>query len=236
MRNFRSLIINLLQKYNRRINSAYLEHVYQINYLDLARRTDWLIDVPMSSPSGGTASFSLLYVLLTVLRDKELNTIMELGAGQSTGLLVQYAENHKKSLVSVDDDEYWLQLVAKKSQYVTPVYAKLTPTVINNLSIDWYACKPPSFKIDLLLIDGPMAYKRKIKYNRLGVLKWLPEILNDEFIIIVDDVNRAGENALVNEIIKKFDQHHVLVKTRKIVGGNSQTIFATEKYFKYLYL
>jgi len=236
MSSFRNLLINLHQKYNRRLNSGYLEHVYQASYLDMARRTDWLKNIPLSSPNGGTASFSLLYILLSILRGEEINRIMELGVGKSTVLLTQYAEYFKKELSLIDDDEYWLQQVSKKSSYVLPVHAKLSPIIVENKRISWYKCLPPLSNVNLLIIDGPMAYANRIKYNRIGALNWIPEILGDEFIILVDDSNRAGERLLVKQILKKLDQNDLAVKRREIIGGNSQTIIATKKYQKYLYL
>jgi len=236
MSSIRYFLISLYQKYNRRLNSGYLEQIYQASYLDLAKRTDWLKDIPLSSPSGGTASFSLLYVLLSILRGKEVNKIMELGAGQSTVLLTQYVEHHEKYLVSIDDDEYWLQQVAVKSFYVMPIYAKLSRITVLNKCIDWYECSLPTSNVELLIIDGPIAYASDIKYNRIGVLDWIPEVLDDEFIILVDDSNRAGERFLVKQIINKLDENGLVFKRRDIVGGNSQTILATQKYQAFLYL
>lgn len=137
---FRNFIINLHRKYNRRLNTGYLEHFYQVSYLDMARGTDWLKETPFASPSGGTASFSFLYILLTILRDEDINNILELGAGKSTILTSQYAEHFMKELSVIDDDEYWLQQVVKKNSYVLPVYAKLSPITINNKRIEWYEC------------------------------------------------------------------------------------------------
>lgn len=236
MGGFRNFLINMHQKYNRRLNSGYLEQIYQLSFLDMARRTEWLKNTPVSSPSGGTASFSLLYILLSILRGEEVNRIMELGVGQSTVLLTQYAERFEKDLSLIDDDEYWLHQVSEKSPNVLPVYAKLAPTTVENIHIDWYECSPPATNVDLLIIDGPMAYMNRIKYNRIGVLSWIPKILGDEFIIIVDDSNRSGERLLVKKILEKLGREGLAVKKRDIIGGNSQTVIATQKYQKYLYI
>ena len=236
MGDFRSFLISLYQKYNRRLNTGYLENFYQVSYLDLARRTNWLQDTPLASPNGGTASFSLLYVLLTILRDEEINNIMELGAGKSSILSIQYAEKFMKNFSSIDNEEYWLQQVVKKSSYVSPVYAKLSSVTANNKKIDWYECEAPSTNVDLLIIDGPVAYTNETKYNRLGILNWLPGILGEEFIIIVDDSSRTGERLLIKQILKKLAEKGISAQTRGIIGANSQEIIVTQKYQKYLYL
>jgi predicted O-methyltransferase YrrM len=236
MDNFRRFLINFVQRYNRRFNSAYLENTYQASYLDLARRTDWLKETPLSSPSGGTASFSLLYVLLSILREKEMSKLLEIGVGQSTKILSQYVKIFDKKLTLIDDDEFWVEQVAKNVNGVTAIHAKLVRTVAANKTIQWYDCKQPPGKFDFLLIDGPMAYTRSIRYNRLGILNWLPDIMEQEFIILVDDTNRQGESMLVDDILKLFEELGVDTHKRDIIGGNSQTIIATPKFGKYLYL
>lgn len=88
----------------------------------------------------------------------------------------------------------------------------------------------------MLIVDGPMAYANNIKYNRLGILNWIPEILGNEFIIIVDDSSRKGERLLIEQILKKISKRGLSAKRRSIIGANSQTIIATQKYQKFLYL
>jgi hypothetical protein len=75
-----------------------------------------------------------------------------------------------------------------------------------------------------------------MQYNRSGIINWLPEILQDEFVILIDDTNRIGEFQLARSIASKLEKSGIQVGTRDIVGGNSQIILATNKYTKYLYL
>lgn len=229
-------IIKYIQKYNRRLNTAYLENFYQINYLDMARRTDWLKVIPLSSPSGGTASFSLLYILLMILSDRNNSKLMEIGVGQSTKLLMQYAEEFNDELVLLDDNQYWLNTVVGENTVATSIYSELVSKTVCNHDIRWYKVSPPNFRFDFLLIDGPMAYTKDMKYNRLGVLDWIPDILDDDFIIIVDDSGRTGESLLVQKLMNKLKHFNISIKSKEIVGANTQTIIATSKYYKYLYL
>jgi hypothetical protein len=202
----------------------------------MARHTDWVKEIPISSPSGGTASFSLLYILMSILSGKAVSKLLEIGVGKSTRLLVQYARSFDKELTLLDDDEFWLHEVATESDIVTVVHAKLVRTDVQNKIIQWYDCKLPPNRFDFLLIDGPMAYASFNRYNRLGILKWMPDIMEQEFIIIVDDSNRIGESLLVKYLMNIFEAEGISVRKRDIVGGNSQTIIATPRFSKYLYL
>src|SRR5262245_23683202 len=102
MNSLRRRLVDLLQRTNRRLNSAYLEQVYQTSYLHPAARTDWLTEPPLASPNGGTASFSLLCLLLSVLRDASPRAVLELGVGQSTRLFLQYARHHPCRLTLIE--------------------------------------------------------------------------------------------------------------------------------------
>jgi hypothetical protein len=190
----------------------------------------------MASPSGGTASFSLLYIILSILRDHQASRLMELGVGQSTSLLVQYISKVGGELVLIDDDQHWLDQVAGQHANVNAIHATLVPSVVGDKTIAWYDCGPPDSRFDFLLIDGPKAHTRGWRYNRFGILNWLPQVLEDEFVMLIDDTNRIGEFQLALSIASKLDQCGIQVGTRDIVGGNSQIILATRKYAKYLYL
>ena len=45
---------------------------------------------------------------------------------------------------------------------------------------------------DLMMIDGPYGY-RSPDYSRVDILSILPDCLNDEFVILMDDCDRKGE-------------------------------------------
>lgn len=229
-------LIELSQTFNRRFNSAYRENIYQMSYLDLARRTEWLDYVPMASPDGGTASFSLLYILLSILRDSPVSHLLEFGVGQTSRLLIQYAQRFQKSLTLIEHDEYWLRDVVRCEQSVTALHARLRQTIVAGKSIRWYDCERPSETFDFVLVDGPMAHSTTNRYNRLGVMNWLPQLLQDEFILIVDDSSRAGESLLVELAVSSFRSRGVAVLRKEFMGATSQTIIVTPGLRKYLFL
>ena len=54
-------------------------------------------------------------------------------------------------------------------------------------------------KFDFISIDAPLGANAKI-YSRVDILEILPDCLDDNFIIVIDDYNRKGEKNTVNEI------------------------------------
>jgi len=233
---FRQRLVGQLQRANRRLNTAYLEVFYQTNYLDLARRTDWLHHVPLASPAGGTASFAQLYVLLTVLREARVRHILELGVDQSSVILDQYANETGAHAVHIDDDKRWLARAVQSGPQVTAIHAPLRRTTVGGRSIDWYECSPPPGRFDLVVVDGPLACTASTRFNRLGVLGWLPEALAPEHLIAVDDSNRRGERHLVRSLENRLPEDSGNRQQREITGANTLTVMATARFDSVLYL
>jgi hypothetical protein len=229
-------LIHGVQTFNRRFNSAYRETVYEIAYLDLAKRTEWVREVPMASPDGGTASYSLLYTLLSLFRNQAFTSLLELGVGQSSRLLAQYAGSLQIPWTAIEEDQFWLQQVAGGFANVTPVYAPLKPTCAGGKDVLWYGCDVPATKFDFVLIDGPAARARAQRYSRLGILSWLPQILKRDFVIVIDDASRPGERLLVELILKRLHDMSVGVEHRVLFGATTQAIIATQLFRRCLYI
>lgn len=47
------------------------------------------------------------------------------------------------------------------------------------------------------------------QYARRDILEFIPDILEDSFVIIIDDANRIGERNTIEEIKSKLEQHKV---------------------------
>lgn len=227
---FKRQIIRQMQRINRRFNSAYLELVYQASYLDTASRTKWLTDVPLASPRGGSASFSLLYVLLTILRTQRFESILELGSGLSTSLFLQYVLATGGKLTSVENDLGWYGRLPDPSPQFNPIFAELEPVAVDRKELNWYGLDTPKDTYDLVLVDGPASYSRSTQNNRLGILQWFPDILEREFIIIVDDTGRTGEALLVGRISRLLDAYGIGVVMTEITGGSSHVILASKGF------
>ncbi|MCX6322761.1 MAG: hypothetical protein NTZ41_00995, partial [Sphingobacteriales bacterium] len=64
------------------------------------------------------------------------------------------------------------------------------------------------------LIDGPSAYKSEIAHSRYYALPFVKDLLDDNYVIFLDDANRTGEKEVMqmwsNEFGKKF---HIYAET-----------------------
>lgn len=233
---FREQLLSVLQRVNSRLNPAYLEAAYQANYLDLSRRTPWLEEVPLASPTGGTASFTQLYVLLSVLREGTIQRALELGVGRSSLLFDQYCREFRAQIVHVDHDKVWLDREVTHGDRVTAIHSPLRPARVSGKCIQWYSCPRPHGCFDLVLIDGPPAWTSTSRFDRLGALNWIPEVLAPEHVLIIDDSNRPGERLLVQQVEQRILHGAFRSEARQLVGRSTLTVLATPKYQGFLYL
>lgn len=84
-------------------------------------------------------------------------------------------------------------------------------------------------KFDFICIDAPIGGKA-IKYARVDILKIIPECLETDFVILIDDTTRIGENNTIKLLQKIFEENGIEHVTKRYEGKKSSTIFTTEKY------
>ncbi|MEB3337574.1 MAG: class I SAM-dependent methyltransferase [Leptolyngbyaceae bacterium] len=161
--------------------------------------------------------------LVQIINDIVLNQrslIVECGSGISTFYIARLLKQlgTVSHLYSIEHDQAWFNWVQQQliqeglTSIVTLIYAPLKST---DLALDdalWYDLEsisqklPKDIKIDLLLVDGPPAYRESIQYSRYPALPYFLPQLNDPFMVVIDDANRPGESA----IIKKWQEIHKL--------------------------
>ena len=63
----------------------------------------------------------------------------------------------------------------------------------------------------MILIDAPIGGDMKV-YSRIDVLSLIPEYLGNQFVIILDDVNRMQEKRTIREIDNKLKESGIQAK------------------------
>lgn len=232
----RKEFVHRRQRIAMKTSTSALELRHQANYLELASHTDWLDCPPISSP-GGTASYSLLYVLLSLLRSRDFTRILEFGVGQSSKLISAYVDGTPGTTsMHIEHDKAWLDMAVPYSPEIQLVYAPLVKTKVFDKEVQWYSAERPESQFDLLLVDGPPAWSRETRFNRHGILNWIPEILADDFVLVFDDAARVGERKATAAVKRILSETGREVLSADFVGGSSQTVFATPKFRYAVYL
>lgn len=156
--------------------------------------------------------------LLSILNDIEINgrrTIVEFGCGISTVYMAMLAKRTGARIVSFDDNPEWVALVREWIDRISAtslceiVVAPLKP---NGHGIDgnhWYdeavvTDRLADLTVDLVLVDGPIAYTQEKRLARYPALPSVVARLGDRCAVFLDDIRRSGEREIAERWAQQF--------------------------------
>lgn len=151
--------------------------------------------------------YQYLYAVYRILNEVRPKSILELGLGQSTKLISQYAAanpNVRHQVVEHDPD--WIDFFRRNyelpsnTETVRLVWDFITYKEAEHIRVfKNFAETFKGQKFDFISIDAPFGGDMK-QYARIDVLKMLPDCLAENFIIIIDDAERSGETNTIKEM------------------------------------
>ena len=171
--------------------------------------SEWLKQKAFS-PGHWAVGYDYLYVLYRALNIMQPEHILELGLGQSTRLISQYASWKKAQHEVVEHDERWIEFFKSDfslTEQTHIVTLELTEKpFLDDEKVLEYKDFQKTFegrKFDFISIDAPFGGQANI-YARVDIVDLLPDCLNDSFVILIDDFNRKGERCTAKIIEKKL--------------------------------
>ncbi len=178
-------------QYIAKLNSEpYWANVYH----DTIINSSWLKDKTVS-PGRWAVSYIVLYVLYRVLNEARPKNILECGLGQSSKLTIQYAQSNNANLMICENNPEWVKFFEKNFTGAEK-YVKLLDIEMKEVVSPYKSRTYAGFselikdnKFDLVIVDGPLGSER---YSRPEILD-IVDNLAPSFIIMLDDLNRAGE-------------------------------------------
>lgn len=152
--------------------------------------------------------------------------ILELGSGTSTVLLARLLRTTGGTLTAIEHDARWAtwvagQLAAEQLQDVARVvHVPLEPSPPEVGGLPWYAAEPLAQALadgapDLLIVDGPPAYRSGESLARLPAVPMLLDRLAPDAAIVLDDIARAGEL----EVLERWEHRSDLRFERRPESG-----------------
>lgn len=230
-------LINENRDYQKKQINLLKELDWANTFHDSIRGKDWLEKLPLNI-GRWAGSYSFFYVLNRVLNDYKPKSILEFGLGESTKFITSYLENHlldSKHLV-VEHDASWKKTYLSKNS--TSLRSNIEVCDLVEKEIKGYKSK--GYKEvdtiikgihDLYIIDGPFGSNR---YSRYDIVKLAESFKsNDEFIIIIDDYNRKGEQDTAIDLLETLANKKIQTHTAVFSGSKSLLVIATEHY-KYI--
>ena len=92
--------------------------------------------------------------------------------------------------------------------------------------------KDAECKFNLILIDGPFGGDI---ISRSDILPFIPQILEENFVIMLDDFGRQGEINLAHSMVKKLSESSIEIAQGVYNGIQAKGVFVvTSKDLKFL--
>lgn len=215
------------------------EAVWAQIYHDATCESEWL-KVKTFYPGRWAAGYPFLYALYRTLNEFQPECILELGLGQTTRMIGQYAASRENcSHVLVEHDQEWIDIF-KQGFELSDKTEILRMDIEEKNYFDEGSCMSyvgfaetiGNRKFDLISIDAPFGGEGLV-YSRMDILQMLPGCLNESFVIFVDDYNRTGEQNMVEKMKEILDEHGVQYETG-IYKGNKETFILVSKNNRFL--
>jgi predicted O-methyltransferase YrrM len=181
------------------------------------------IRLPPLYPVRYAANFSLLYAILRAATELNVHSILELGAGQSTLTLdaVRKARPDLR-LYTMEADAEWAATISRRVAHTVALH-HLERRTISGVVEPGYAHLPQG-PFDMVIVDGPWGSRRRSRWASLAVLQ---QVLTDDFVVIFDDAERAGEQ----ETIRQFLKERPSARYSLIRGLKSQCVVYSPRFF-----
>lgn len=195
-----------LKHYSRLNSEPYWANVYH----DTIMNSNWLANKSVS-PGRWAVSYIVLYVLYRILDEVHPKSILECGLGQSSKLTIQYADNHDANLMICENNPEWAKFFARQfptAQKYTKFLDLEMVTIVPPHESRTYAGFNQAVsgkKFDLVLVDGPWGCQH---YSRPEILE-IADCLADSFVIMLDDMNRTGEQETWDLLKEKLTERGI---------------------------
>ena len=194
----------------------------------------WLKNTAFS-PGRWALGYPALYVMYRVLNETRPKRILELGLGQSTRMIAQYAAAHEDvEHIVVEHDPEWIDFfendftlsertkIVQLDREMVPYKEAEAVRVFKGFR-EAFAGQ----KFDFIFIDAPLGGDMK-QYARIDVLGLLPECLGENFVIMIDDCERSGETHTVTEMENRLRETAVPYKRGRYCGKKDCTLICAE--------
>lgn len=210
------------------------EAVWAETFNNTVNGSAWLKNTAFS-PGRWAVGYPVLYVMYRVLNEARPQRILELGLGQSTRMIGQYVATHEGvEHVVVEHDPEWIAFfkndfalserteILQLDREMVP-YKEVEAVRVFQGFREALAGK----KFDFIFIDAPLGGDMK-QYARIDVLRLLPECLNENFVIMIDDAERGGESHTVAEMEKRLREHGILCRRGRYSGKKDCVVLTPE--------
>ena len=180
-------------------------------------------------PVGGAANYSLLYLILRFATAFRPPSVLDVGCGQTTLLWDRLSRlGLAGRITTLENDAGWAAEIGRQVSHdilVSPLRpVRIAAGVVD--TYDWEAARAAG-PFAVIGVDGPLGRDR---LSRAGVLSLIDETLPQDFIILVDDAERLGEQDTVRLIHGRLAALQRDYTTGPTQAAKTQVVFAGGAY------
>lgn len=232
-----TLRIKDIQRHQKKIMDLQYETIWANIYHDSIKGNREIKSLPLNI-GRFAGSYAFFYVLFRIMTDKRPKRILEFGLGESSKFISTFIKNewHENLHTIVEHDENWRKNFEKSFELSKESEIMICPLTTKNVKgfnvLSYQNIENTvTGKYDLYVIDGPFGCERYSRYDIVGLLTNLQK--DDDFIIILDDYDRAGEKDTLNDIENLLKQKGITSETGIYRGEKSVAVVVSEqnKYF-----
>ena len=205
------------------------ELIWAATFQSVTAKSTWFRNRSLA-PGRWALGYPALYILYRILNEMRPKNILELGLGQSTRMIAQYAAHYKGVRHTiVEHDKDWVAFCKKDMRLsehsglvllgreMVPFREAQSVRVFSGFADRF---KDQSF--DFICIDAPLGADMK-EYARVDVLGLMPQILKKSFVLLLDDFERPGEQHTARAMEEMLAAHGIAF-AKGVYSGLKKTL------------
>lgn len=216
---------------------------------DAIEGVEWLHDIKGIVPGKMAVGYNYIYIMTRILDEVYPEKVLDLGLGVSSTLISKYFSymQNKKEFdlehLVIEHDKSWINFYTNKHELSGSSYISQHDLVLKEYQGDNYYAYDDSLKellsgrkFSVISVDGPFGYLMKNnvayqpKYVRHDIVDYLPELLEDDFVIVYDDYDTIGVKNTVSEIRDILNGANISYNMGLYYGHTHCCVIASEKY------
>ena len=172
----------------------------------LGRGPDWAVECLREG--WGNKEWAAPLPLLMAIRDgvdQTSGVILDCGSGASTILAALLTRGTHRRVVALEHDRVWATTTGRRLRQLGCDHAKVVHAPLRDFGdYAWYDISGVTLpgRVDLVIVDGPPG---ATKGGRRGLLYVVGPSLQPGTLFILDDSQREGEQAVIDDWIGRFD-------------------------------
>ena len=176
-------------------------------------------------PVGAAACHTLMYLLFRVLKENKVDTVIELGSGQST-LLIDRIKAVGTQHTCYEEDPSWHTLMQERLNDCDYRRSDLADKNDDGVRHRGYAMLAPA-DFNVLLVDGPRGVDRYSRFDCVPLALANAEL---DYLIIVDDADRPGEMQTIRHLFDALRRRGDDVRLSYGRGRTAQALISAGRF------